>query len=69
MKILEIRPKGVYVVFEIELSQVKKVLKALDMTEIKFDGKKEDEKEAVQYLTGPFYAGFDEVVKGISDEP
>ncbi len=55
MKILEIYPKDFYITVELSLREVHKILVALDGSALVYNGKKPEEKEAVEFVKDNLY--------------
>lgn len=66
MKIIKVAPKDIYVTFEIGLEDLKKIVTALDLAKINYDGKSNPEDAmAVIYLTKEFYPAIREVIEDL----
>ena len=65
MKIIKIEPKDIYVTFEIGLENLKKLAIALSLSEIKYQGTEEKDKEAVIYLTNTFFPTISKVLEDL----
>ena len=69
MKVLKIEPKDVYVTFEIALDDLKKVVSALQVTEVNMDSKNDPESViAAHYLIKEFFPVMAEVVHDLEKE-
>jgi hypothetical protein len=56
MKILNVRPKGIYVDLEFSLEELKQIQLFLSESNVEYDGKERPEmKEAVEYVADKFY--------------
>ncbi len=60
---LSIQNRDIYSLVEFSLEEVRKLNKAMNLMEIKFDGTKEEEKEAEKYFTKEFFPFFQELLK------
>ena len=68
MKIVKIEPKDVWITIDLSLSELKKILSALDHAEIKYDHKKDIKiSEAATYLINDFYPAIKEVVDDLEE--
>ncbi len=68
MKVLEIYPKDVHVVFEISMINLELLEKALSLCKIDYDGRNPDEVKAVNYLTKSFVPVIDEIMRKKGNE-
>jgi hypothetical protein len=69
INILRVAPKDFYVTLEISLTGMKQLVRALDLTEINYDGQENPEdKLAVMFLTKEFYPSIKEVVVDLDKE-
>ena len=70
MKIISIMPKDVHVTFEISLTDLLKLKKALSLSKIEYDSTVPEENEAVIYFTNGFHPAIERVLKelGIRDD-
>jgi hypothetical protein len=68
MKVLEIYPKDIHVVFEISLVDLELLHKAIAMAKIDYDSKNDGESRAVNYLTKSFYPVIDEIMRKKGNE-
>jgi hypothetical protein len=66
MRVIDVYPKEIHVVFELDLPEVLKLQKVLSMVEIKYDSTIEDEREAAIYLTNGFYPFINEIVQKVT---
>ena len=64
MKVINIQPKDIYITFEIGLKEADSLLDALDMAEVKFDGKDESQMFAKDALN-KFFETLSEVVEDL----
>ena len=68
MKIVKIEPKDIYVTIEMSLSDIERVITALDHAEINFDHAKDIKaSEASNYLCNTFYPNLKEVVEDLAN--
>ena len=68
MKIVKIEPKDIWVTIDLSLSELKKILSALDHAEINYDHKKDIKiNEAATYLIKEFYPTIKEVVDDLEE--
>ena len=67
MEIVGVRPKGVFITFELELQEVEDLLLSLDKARIVFDGAILGEKRAADFLSDVFYPKLEEVVKELKN--
>lgn len=65
IQLIDVVPKDIHIVFEMKLSDVFKLKKALELAVVDFDGTKEEEKEAADYLQDHFYPSLMEVLNQI----
>jgi len=68
MKVLEIYPKDIHVVFEISMIDLSKLHRALNMVNMEYDGNVPEEKEAANYLTKIFYPVINEIMRKKGNE-
>ncbi len=68
MHVLDIQFRDIFVLFEVGLTDLKKLQFCLDNMELKFDGSKEKEKAAASYLTDVFYKNLVTTIKKIEKE-
>jgi hypothetical protein len=69
ISILRVAPKDFYVTLEISLTGMRQLVRALDLTEINYDGQENpDDKLAVMFLTKEFYPSIKEVVVDLDKE-
>ena len=61
MRVVDIYPRDFYVTVELSLKEVGKILTALEKAELKFDSKKHEEIEAVEYVKGTFFKTLDQL--------
>lgn len=61
MKILDLYPRDFYVTVELSLKEVGKILLALEKAELKFDGSKPQEMDAVQFVKETFFSQLDQL--------
>uniref|UniRef100_A0A6H1Z9Y8 Uncharacterized protein n=1 Tax=viral metagenome TaxID=1070528 RepID=A0A6H1Z9Y8_9ZZZZ len=67
MRILEIAPKDIHIVIDLSKTEVEKILKALDHSEISYDGKTDPETlSAAEYVKKEFYPKLAEVLKELN---
>lgn len=66
MKILDIYPKEIHVVLELEFSEVMKLQKALSMVTINYNSTIEDEREAANFLTNGFFPNINDLVQKVT---
>ena len=67
MQIINVAPKDVYVTMEFSLEELKRVLQALDHTEIAYHGEKEPDMEHAAMDLKRFYEMVSKVVKELED--
>lgn len=69
MKVIKIEPKDVYITFEIGLDDLKKVVRALELTQVNTDSKNDPESVICgHYLTKEFFPILAEVVDDLERE-
>lgn len=62
MKILEVRPKGIYITMEFSLEEIGYLLDFLDKCEVKYDpGKEKDFVKSKEYVTKKFFPELDQL--------
>ena len=65
IKLLQTQIKEVHLILEIPFSELEKVVTALSIAEINYNGDNDEEKEAVNYLTNIFYPFILDIVEGV----
>jgi hypothetical protein len=66
MKVLKVYPKDLYVTLEISFSNLKKLVKGLDVATLTYDGEANpDIKEAALYVTGEFFEELKDIVAAV----
>ena len=68
MRIIDMYAKDVTVVFEMELSELKLLHKAMNMMEINYDSTIPEEREAENFLTKRFYPLINELIEKASEK-
>lgn len=63
MRVLNVEPQDIHVILDLSLTEVKKILDALEHSEIKFDGSENPEiAEAADFLRNIFFKNLDALV-------
>lgn len=65
MEVIAIEAKDITIIFQMTLTELEKVKLALDLTEIKYSGNKEEERDASYYLTNVVYPFILETIEKI----
>lgn len=65
MKLLSVEAREIVAVFEISLSDLKKLKRAMDLTELNCNSDVPGDVEATEYLIKEFYPYIDRVLKEI----
>ena len=68
MRLLQIEAKEINIIFEEKFSNLEKLVLALDMAKIEYDGTTSEETEAANYLTKEFYPFIKEIIEKIKGE-
>ena len=68
MKVLEIYPKDIHVVFEISMADLSKLHRVLSMSKVDYDSDIPEELEAVNYLTKVFFPAINEIMRKKGNE-
>lgn len=61
-RIIDIQPKDIYVLFEMSIMELKKLHKAMEMSNVNYDGTKSEEAEAAEYFN-EFWEFLEELLK------
>ena len=69
MKLINVYTKDTCLEFELMRSEVQKIVTALENAEFKYDGSKPEEKEAVEFISGPFFATLSRILEDVKDGP
>jgi hypothetical protein len=69
MKVLDIRPKGVYVAIEFSAEQLEHIADFLGSSECKYDSEKEPKmEEAIDYVTKILFPTIDKILEDIKED-
>jgi len=67
MKLLNVKPKDVYCLFEITYTDLKKIQSALNNATLALNLEDPEESEVSRYVTEDFFNEISDTIKGIED--
>jgi len=68
MKVLSIESRDIHVTFELPIAEIEKLLIALGLSKIEYDGKDKTETEAAMYLEKTFFPELARIMQEMKNE-